>query len=152
MRCSRNIGDRVCDCRIFVPVDPRVPGADNPPSMGPAGTVHASIADWIKFGQVFIGGGPQGFLSRTTTAELLRPAGNSYAAGWFVVDRAWAGGTALNHHGSSTLNFATVWLAPNKGRGIVIAANGTNSDTPAVLDRLAGWMVTRYIATFESTD
>lgn len=134
----------------LVPVDPTEAGADNPPSLGPAGTVHLSLADWISFLQVFLGGGPRGFLEPATLQELLRVSDQSInggtAAGWFIVDRAWAGGSALNHAGSNTMNYAVVWLAPEKSRGIVIATNGAPPETDTKIDRLAGWMVMRYIA------
>ncbi|MBT3274385.1 MAG: beta-lactamase family protein [Spirochaetales bacterium] len=132
----------------FVPVDPDLPGSDNPPALGPAGTVHVSIPDWIKFLQIFIGGGPAGFLSADVTQELLREAGQNSAAGWFVVDRKWAGGTALNHEGSNTMNYTIVWLAPEKNRGIVLATNGANPATPMLLNRLAAWMTDTYITPF----
>ena len=133
-------------------VDPSELGADNPPSLGPAGTVHASLADWIRFLQLFIGGGPPGFLSMEVLDDLLRPSKQaigenvSTAAGWFVVERNWAGGRALTHAGSNTMNYALVWLAPARERGIVIATNGARPSTERVFDRLAGWIISRYIA------
>jgi CubicO group peptidase (beta-lactamase class C family) len=127
-------------------VSPDQPGADNPPSLGPAGTVHASMADWVKFLQVFLGDGPKGFLRAGTMQELLRSETNGSAAGWFVVERGWAGGLALNHRGSNTMNYAIVWLAPNRARGIVMATNGASPDAASILDQLSAWMVTQYIA------
>jgi D-alanyl-D-alanine carboxypeptidase len=139
-------------------VNPVDPVADNPPSLGPAGTVHASIADWIRFLDVFIGGGPVGYLSEAILDDLMSPLTKSIrgnganpdaAAGWFVVDRGWAGGIALNHAGSNTMNYALVWLAPAKRRGIAIATNGARPETAQILDGLAAWLVTRYISTID---
>lgn len=127
-------------------VDPVSIGSDNPPSLGPAGTVHVSLSDWVKFLQVFIDGGPDGYLSAESKSALLEASSNNAAAGWFVFERSWAGGSALNHNGSNTMNYAVAWVAPEKKRGIVIATNGAAPDTARILDRLAGWMVTTYIA------
>jgi hypothetical protein len=43
--------------------------------------------------------------------------------GWGVVTRDWAGGTALNHAGSNTMNLAETWVAPAKGLVFVAATN-----------------------------
>ena len=129
----------------YEPVDPASLGSDNPPSLGPAGTVHLSLSDWVKFLQVFIDGGPGGYLSDSSVAALLDSSSNNAAAGWFVVNRSWAGGSALNHDGSNTMNYAKVWIAPAKKRGIVIATNGAAPGVARELDRLAGWLVTNYI-------
>ena len=105
------------------------------------------MADWVKFLQVFAGGGPSNFLSDATMKELLRPDTHDYAGEGIVVERTWAGGHALTHSGSNTMNSATVWIAPEKGMGIVMATNGAKPNTGVVLDRLAGWIVVRYVGT-----
>ena len=87
---------------------PAGPDADNPPAMGPAGTVHASLADLVAYYQVHLagamGGGP--LLSQSSFAVLHAPAaGTDYACGWAVVNRTWAGGAALSHEGSNNFWF-----------------------------------------------
>ena len=47
-----------------------------------------------------------------------RAAGEEYAGGWIVVDRSWAGGRALNHNGSNTFWYCTIWLAPARDLGL----------------------------------
>ena len=133
----------------YTAMDPEEPGAGNPPPLGPAGAVHVSMRDWIKFLQVFLDGGPDGFLSKETLTELVTPLTNQAAAGWYVVERGWAGGDSLVHAGSNTMNYALVWLAPEKGQGIILATNGANPDTFQILDGLAGWMINRYITLVE---
>ena len=70
---------------------------DNPPSMGPAGTVHCSVPDWAKFASFHLRGSLGGvrLLKPETLKALHTPEpGEDYAGGWLVVDRSWAGRTA----------------------------------------------------------
>ncbi|HYC76028.1 MAG TPA: serine hydrolase domain-containing protein [Planctomycetota bacterium] len=111
------------------PVDPSKGGADNPAAIGPAGTVHAPIGDWAKFVALHLRGarGEAGLaLKPGTFATLHRPAeasGASYAMGWVVAKRPWAGGRTLMHNGSNTMWFAVVWIAPEKNFAVMAACN-----------------------------
>ncbi len=99
---------------------------DNPAAMGPAGTVHCSLADWAKFGAFHLHGELGGVkLLKPATLEALhtpRP-GQDYAGGWLALDRSWAGGRALHHDGSNTYWYCKVWLAPSRDFGLMVAAN-----------------------------
>ncbi len=96
--------------------------ADNPPLLGPAGTVHASLRDYARFLQIHLGAGR--LLQEETLRKLHTPPdGETYAFGWLVVKREWAGGTALTHAGSNTLNYAVAWLAPQLGFAVVAVTN-----------------------------
>ena len=75
------------------------PNADNPPAIGPAGSVHMSVPDWAKFVALHLrgdGANPHSapsLLSAESFAHLHRPAdgpGEHYAAGWLVTHRGWA--------------------------------------------------------------
>jgi CubicO group peptidase (beta-lactamase class C family) len=99
---------------------------DNPPCMGPAGTVHCSVPDWAKFAALHLRaeqGKPR--LLKAATFKVLHtpPPGLEYAGGWLVFDRSWAGGRALNHSGSNTMWYVTVWLAPARNFSTLIATN-----------------------------
>jgi CubicO group peptidase (beta-lactamase class C family) len=99
---------------------------DNPPLIGPAGTVHCSMADWAKFATLHLRGGQgKGQLVKPGTFRTLHtpPPGREYAGGWFVVERSWAGGKALNHKGSNKSWFATIWLAPARDLAVLVATN-----------------------------
>ena len=99
---------------------------DNAPALGPAGTVHASLPDWAKFGMLHNQGerGKARLLKAGTFRALHTPdAGESYVGGWMVVKRPWAGGTALTHSGSNTMWYATIWLAPGRDFGTLVATN-----------------------------
>lgn len=113
------------------------PDEDNPPVMGPAGTVHCSLADWAKFVTDQLRGlrGQPGTLLKAETYTQMHtpPFGGDYAAGWLVVQRPWAGGTAYTHAGSNTMNYAVVWMAPLRDFAVLVVTNqgGAGMDTAA---------------------
>jgi CubicO group peptidase (beta-lactamase class C family) len=106
--------------------------ADNPAVIGPAGTVHCSLADWAKYAVFHLRGqrGEEQMLPAEVFQKLHTPLQDdeeAYAYGWIVTERGWAGGKALTHAGSNTMWFAVIWLAPNKNAAYLAATNlGTN--------------------------
>ena len=119
------------------------PQADNAPVIGPAGTVHCSIVDWGKFVTAHLRGeqGLPGILKPETFKRLHKPSfDGDYAFGWMVVDRPWAGGRALTHAGSNTMNFAIVWLAPAKDFAVLVMTN--QGDTFEACDAAASALIT----------
>lgn len=107
----------------LVPLDPG-PQADNPPAIAPAGTVHASLGDWARFVALHLAAarGEARLLEHETFATLHRPVG-SYAMGWGVGERGWAGGRVLTHSGSNTHWFAVVWIAPERDLALLAVTN-----------------------------
>lgn len=100
---------------------------DNPETIGPAGTVHCSMQDWAKFIQLHIDGfnGKPSLLTAASFSKLHTSyPGQEYTyGGWFKVERAWAGGVVFTHDGSNTLNYATVWWAPNRNLAVMAVSN-----------------------------
>jgi CubicO group peptidase (beta-lactamase class C family) len=99
---------------------------DNAPVLGPAGTVHCSVPDWAKFASLHMSGAqgkPKILKASTFRALHTPPPGNNYAGGWIVLERSWANGLALNHSGSNTAWYATIWIAPVRDFGILVATN-----------------------------
>jgi CubicO group peptidase (beta-lactamase class C family) len=121
----------------YVGKDVRPTLLDNAPALGPAGTVHCSVPDWAKFAALHLG-------SETGSSKLLKPAtletlhtpppGREYAGGWLVFERSWAGGRALNHSGSNTNFFVTIWLAPARNFGILVATNQGGKEAETACD------------------
>lgn len=109
-----------------VPMAPGDPASDNPPALGPAGTVHCSLTDWGRFLAVHLAGA-RGETTMLTTATMDRlhqpPSGGDYAGGWMVVDQPWAGGRVLAHDGSNTFWYASAWIAPEKNLVLTVVAN-----------------------------
>jgi D-alanyl-D-alanine carboxypeptidase len=124
---------------------------DNPVGLGPAGTVHCSVGDWLAFLREHLKGARGAAttlgLQPATWTKLHTPAANSdYALGWIVASRPWAGGAAYTHAGSNTLNVANVWIAPAIDRIYLTVAN--RGDTPALTaaDAVIGELVARFPA------
>ena len=117
------------------------PQSDNPPVIGPAGTVHCSVVDWGKFVTAHLRGeqGESGILKPETFKRLHTPPFGDYAFGWLVLDRPWAGGRAFNHAGSNTMNYAVVWMAPAKDFAVLVMTN--QGDTFDACDAAASALI-----------
>jgi CubicO group peptidase (beta-lactamase class C family) len=119
----------------LTPVPPGVK-ADNPPSLGPAGTVHCNLHDWARFINMHLAGarGERTLLSPGTMGWLQTAStGTDYASGWSVSTQAWTGGPALHHAGSNTMFRASTWAAPAKRLVFMVATNvGTESSAQAI--------------------
>ena len=117
------------------PMDPAVPGSDNPAAMGPAGTVHASLEDYARFVRVFLTGGG-GWLSPESIARLTAPvadASGAYALGWGVLPpQPWTGGgPGLVHDGSNTMWLARAAMAPARRAAAICVSNAAQPAQPA---------------------
>jgi CubicO group peptidase (beta-lactamase class C family) len=120
------------------------PGMDNPPVMGPAGRVHASIQDWGKFIQDQLRGarGEPALLKPESYQKLQTPAGGGeYGLGWIVAQRSWGGGVVLNHGGDNTMNYANAWVAPKKNFAILVCVNQSGDTAFRASDEAVGAMI-----------
>ncbi len=119
-------GHRRGDDDINAPVAPG-PWADNPPLLGPAGTLHMSITDLATYGQEHLRGelGTSRLLAPETSRLIHTPRGDDggYALGWVVQDQDWAGGRTIWHNGSNTMWYALLVLIPDRDRGIALVTN-----------------------------
>jgi CubicO group peptidase (beta-lactamase class C family) len=125
------------------------PDADNSPYMGPAGNIHLSMTDWAKFlaDQMRGGSGMPALLPAPVYADIQKPGPNSkYGFGWIIVQREWAGGKALCHTGSNTMNFCNCWLAPAKKFGVLVCMNQGGGKTFNASDDAAEAMISLYTA------
>lgn len=110
------------------------PGADltdNPAVLGPAGRVHLTFADMLKY--LAAHRDRSDFLSAASWSILHTPPfGGDYAMGW--IKR----GDPLWHNGSNTIWYAEVLVDPVRGVAAVAAANdGRPPAAPAVGSALA---------------
>ena len=120
------------------------PDMDNPPVMGPAGCVHCSIQDWARFIRDQLRGARgESTLLRPELYRKLQtpPFGGDYALGWIVAQRGWAGGKALNHGGDNTMNFANVWVAPQRNFAILVCVNQSGDAAFHATDEAVGAMI-----------
>ena len=116
-----------------IPMPVNGPEMDNPPVMSPAGRVHMQLADWAKFIADHLKGaaGEKALLRPASYEVLHKPGLKDYAMGWIVVSRPWAGGLALTHNGTNTMNYSVAWLAPKKGFAILVCTNQGRQDAAA---------------------
>lgn len=125
------------------------PMVDNQEVMGPAGTVHCTMADWAKFltDQLRGGAGLSALMPREIYEAMQTPAPNSqYGYGWLVFSRPWAGGKALTHSGSNTMNFAVCWLAPERKFGVLVCCNQAGEKAVKACDEVASLLILRHRA------
>jgi D-alanyl-D-alanine carboxypeptidase len=93
------------------------PEADNIAALGPAGRVHLSGADMLRYLRAHLVG-ESGFLSPESWARLHAPQGpGDYAMGWVARDGV------LRHSGSNTMWFAQMRLCPGDGVAVFVAVN-----------------------------
>jgi CubicO group peptidase (beta-lactamase class C family) len=129
------------------PVEPG-PFGDNPLMLGPAGTVHCSPGEWVKFLMDHLGGarGDAGLLKPETYARLhTPPEEGGYACGWGTVERDWAGGRALTHGGSNSFNFCTAWLAPRQDFVVAVMTNSGGDAAPKACDQTVVELIRKYL-------
>lgn len=98
--------------------------ADNPEATGPAGTLHATLADLAKFASAHLGGVPE-YLSHDDLETLHVPKpGEDYALGWQTGPHPCAvDQQVLTHTGSNTMWFTVVWLDTSANIGVVVTTN-----------------------------
>lgn len=117
---------------------------DNPAALGPAGAVHLTIVDWAKFMALWLPAKPPAIPDRLALDRLITPIVGNYAGGWYVVQRGWANGKAMNHAGSNTNWFTLLWVAPGIDRAYVVGANSAEADlnvTFGQLDAIIGQLI-----------
>ncbi|WP_067901940.1 serine hydrolase domain-containing protein [Nocardia vaccinii] len=126
------------------PLSPGDPRADNPPALGPAGTVHCTLGDWGRFLEQHLAGarGEPSLLTAATMARLHRPPpGGDYAAGWIVTTQAWANGPVLTHTGSNTLWTAETWLAPAENLILAVVTNRGGDRAQHAIRDVVHWLI-----------
>ena len=110
----------------WVSLDPEARDSDNPAAIGPAGTVHMTLDDWMLFAQDQLEGerGTGGKLLKTEGYRRLHtPATRNYAMGWGVLRAADGSNTVLTHMGSNGYWVADVRIFPKHNLILLIATN-----------------------------
>ena len=120
---------------------------DNPTGLGPAGTVHCAMLDYMKFADLHAGSGKRvpGLLKADSFHYLHQPPpGSTYAMGWGTGKRSWAHGSVLTHSGSNTMNFFVVWIAPEIDFSVAAACNASGENVSKILDKVVGELVRKF--------
>lgn len=129
-----------------VPVPPG-PEDDNPAAITPAGRVHLSILDFARYANFHLGLEKDAPLDPDSLSFLHTPVPPSkdYAVGWVCVKRPWAGGTALTHNGTNTMNYAVMWLAPDRKFAAVAACNIDSGLGAPACDQAVSFLIHRFL-------
>jgi CubicO group peptidase (beta-lactamase class C family) len=126
------------------PVDAS-PNADNPPAIGPAGTVHCCVIDLANYAafHLAVHKGDTALLSQASGLKLhtAYPNNGGYAYGWLVLYRSWANGNALWHNGSNGLWYSEIWLAPQRDFAVVTLCNIGGDAAAFAADDAAAQMI-----------
>lgn len=122
--------------------------SDNPPVIGPGGTVHCSMGDWARFVIAHLQAekADTALMKQETARKLHTPAfDGEYAGGWMVTSRDWAGGRVLTHAGSNGMNFAVVWIALNRDFAVLVACNQGGGKSDEACDKAAAALIDAYL-------
>jgi len=106
-------------------IEPSIHG-DNAGALGPAGTVHAPLSDWAKFGALHLAAarGQPELVSQEVFTTLHTPVEQGYALGWGAVeDEDFGGAWILSHSGSNMFWYARIVLVPDHDRGYLFVTN-----------------------------
>ena len=125
---------------IWHGLDPGDRFADNPPSLNPAGVLHASLQDVARFASAHLSGelGKPGLLSVKSFRRLHAPMTDAWAMDWAVSTRDWAKGRWLYHSGSNGRWYACLTLAPDIDFAVFAACNAAEENGERGCE-LAAW-------------
>ena len=133
------------------PAIPVAPGtdADNPPAIGPAGTVNCSVIDLALYAafHLEVDKADTAILTRASAVKLhTAPPNNAgYAHGWIVTYRPWANGNALTHSGSNNQWYSNLWLAPERGFAVVALCNLAGDTAFYATEDVAARMIQEFL-------
>jgi CubicO group peptidase (beta-lactamase class C family) len=112
----------------LVPLDPESAEADNPPALGPAGTINMSLRDWARFAQDQLDGenGHGKLLKTASYRKLHTEVTQHYGLGWGVLRDPDGTLQLLTHTGSNGNWLADVRIMPKHSVIFLIVTNAAN--------------------------
>ncbi|MGD9636133.1 MAG: serine hydrolase domain-containing protein [Pirellulales bacterium] len=124
---------------------------DNTPIMGPAGSVHMTLADLVAYASEHLRGqlGHGRLLSAETYQRLHTPRLDDYACGWGILENSRIAPLKIYwHNGANTMWYALVVFVPE--RNMVVAV--TSNDGDLTTAEAAAWeLVKAALGDFTST-
>jgi CubicO group peptidase (beta-lactamase class C family) len=140
------------------------PEADNPLVISPAGTAHMSVLDFARWGSWMAGQGkrapflvkpetmkklvtPVVSMSTASTASTTVSGAAQYALGWASTKMGWTAYPVAFHGGSNNMNKAYIWVDTERDAAVVVMTNVATPNTDDVMQKLAGKLYGRYVAT-----
>ena len=123
----------------LVAFDPADPDADNPPALGPAGTIHITLGDWMRFAQDELDSlhGAGKLLKPGTYRRLHTPVAGSYALGWGAALGPDKTPVLLAHTGSNGYWLADIRIDARRDAITLIVMNAGSPEAMAALQELS---------------
>jgi CubicO group peptidase (beta-lactamase class C family) len=129
------------------PVDPGSLTGNIPEGFGPAGTVHANLADLVSYVHLYLddGADAQGkqLISEAALKEIETPRLHHYGFGWFDIDDA-NGQLVMWHNGSNGTFYSTLVLFPARRAAIILATNAGDAPSWTRLAELDGYLAAHF--------
>lgn len=112
----------------LVPLDPTSADADNPPALGPAGTINIALKDWLLFAQDQLDGehGHGKLLKPETYRKLHTPVTGNYALGWGAKLGPDGVPLLVTHTGSNGFWVADIRIMPKHDMIFLVVTNAGN--------------------------
>jgi CubicO group peptidase (beta-lactamase class C family) len=129
-----------------LPVDPGSISGVAPEAYGPAGTVHANLADLLAYVQLYFdrGLGPAGrIISEAALTEIETPRLHQYGFGWFAGPDE-NGEPVLWHNGSNGSFYSTLVVFPERHGAIVMVTNDGTDDSWTRIAELDGYLAAHF--------
>lgn len=118
---------------LRTPMDPGNPKSDLPAWMAPAGLLHLSVSDLVRWGQAHqqacVGLRPD-FLSSQSCMQMRTPGEGKYGFGWIIQAIPDKDATLVWHNGSNTKWYAILVTVPD--HDLVMAITLNKFDEPVV--------------------
>lgn len=121
----------------LVALNPHDPESQDPPALGPAGTINMALSDWMLFAQDQLDGvhGRGRLLSAATYRILQMPVTEHYALGWGVKLNEQGEPLLLTHSGSNGYWIADIRIMPRHDIIILFVTNlGNDAANRAIMD------------------
>lgn len=129
----------------LIPVPPGI-DADNPAAISPAGRLHISISDLAAYANMHLGTLARSPLDAAQRKKLheATPPDDNYAVGWVPLERPW-GGKVFMHNGTNTMNYAVMWLAPEKKFAAIVLCNSGDPSASETCDRAIAELIRSHL-------
>ncbi|HST02483.1 MAG TPA: serine hydrolase domain-containing protein, partial [Usitatibacter sp.] len=112
--------------------------ADNPPWLGPAGTIHITLEDWMRFASDQMDGalGRGKLLRPENYRRLFTPVTGNYALGWGAKMDDDHIASVITHTGSNGYWLAEVRIMPKQHAILLVAMNSGGEDAAAAMQEI----------------
>jgi CubicO group peptidase (beta-lactamase class C family) len=119
----------------LVALDPSRADGDNPPALGPAGTINISLKDWLLFAQDQLDGehGHGKLLKQESYRKLHTPVTEVYALGWGAKLGPDGVPLLITHTGSNGYWLADIRIMPKHDMIFLVAMNAGNDAANAAI-------------------